>query len=432
MICIKILLLILLFFAITPSLGFISLPGFLILTTVVFFFFLLVVRNSKRNLLLGEFEPNRAIILLILLLFYALPYYGGLYQNQWSIPVGTMVVFLMILLTTFGFVFKQKTGKLIILLVLLYLLLGFWTILNSPSPTVDVFVILKEAPIKFLAGQNPYKSAYSAVYPGIPSNYFSYLPMAFLYSLPFVAIFGDPRVGVIFAVIASAYLLSKLLGNISKQYLLLFLGVFFLLPRSFYILEHSYLDPIVFMFLLLFLYLLKIGRQMLALLVLSSFFLFKQDVILLVPILFGYLRGKINVNSVKVLVFLVPWIVPVYYFLINPGSFLWNTFLLYLPGLGIWSVSQRSMSLVTVLRSMVFHTDSYWIYIIVVILFLFTYFIIWRSKIGIFAKMAGVMLSFDYLMYHSYFNHYYFVALLLLADIILESYVQKGKKTVTG
>ena len=165
------------------------------------------------------------------------------------------------------FFIKNKIDLLFIIL-LFYIALSFWTLIGSPKPLVDTFDVFREVAGKIISGVNPYSADFSRTYAGI-DNHFHYLPFSFVFTTPFMLIFGDPRIAIIFANIVSVLCLRKIfMDRFEKKDLNLLLATFLFLPRSFYILEHMYLDPIIFMFFLLFYFsMLKKKRRFLKLVI---------------------------------------------------------------------------------------------------------------------------------------------------------------------
>ena len=201
---IKPLILLLLFFAITPNLGFFTVPSFLIIASVLILmfvntYFLRANINVTRNSL------NSVIpYIFLILLFYSIIYYGGLYQSKNSIIVGYYIFGTFILMSFLRFIVFKKSPTLL-LIIAVYISISFWTILNSPHPTVDTFTVLKEAPLMLLNGENPYASTFTQVYPQVKPDYYNYLPFSFFYAVPFVLIFSDPRYMIIFSFNAFKY-----------------------------------------------------------------------------------------------------------------------------------------------------------------------------------------------------------------------------------
>lgn len=137
------------------------------------------------------------------------------------------------------------------LLFILAITLRFLIILASPDPIIDVFVLLKEAPVKLLQGQNPYTIIFPTVYPGV-TNIYPYMPLSFLAQAPFVLIFHDPRVLLVLSDVISAYLVyliskKKTMGEVLAL-------IYLYRPNSIFITEQSWLVNFEFLFLIASLY----------------------------------------------------------------------------------------------------------------------------------------------------------------------------------
>lgn len=416
---IKLLILLLVFFAITPNLGFFTLPSFLIITFIILCIIFSFLKNinylgRKNNSTLLEF-------CFIILLFYSGLYYGGLYQEKESVLIGKVIFFLLLFFLFIKTYFLEKKVRISLLLVLtFYIGLGVWTIINSPKPTVDTFMILKEAPIKFIKGENPYSSIYTQVYQNTPLDYFTYLPFSFIYTLPFVVIFLDPRYGIIFANVLSAFIFYKIFGGKDRKIVLLSISAFLFLPGSFFILEHMYLDPIIFLFFLLFVYFYKVKRNSLSLISLSLFFLIKQHLLLLFPF---YVRDKFSFNFFKpknLVLFIFPFFLPLYFFILNKQAFTKNMIFNLGPNSSISPILSSSLTFQTFLKNYILINDYSLALFLGLFMFLIFYFFIIKNKITLVSKIVVFLFFFNFFTYHAFFNNYYLVAQFLLLDIVLD------------
>ena len=300
-----------------------------------------------------------------------------------------------------------------IFIIAFYIFLGSWTIYNSTSPRVDTFYQFLEAPQKILSGENPYASNYTKVYAGITPNYFPYLPFSFIFSLPFVLFFSDPRFGVIFANVISAYIMYRIFISKKKEAVgLLFVAAFLLLPGSFYIIEHMYLDPIIFMFFILFLYFYIKKGYSLSSLSASLFFLLKQHLFILLPFV-------LQKKKIRPLLFFVPFLAIVFFFLFDTNAFLRNIVFYFNPKT-VPAPIHMSLSLTTFLSAIPLLSSLNFPYLITIVLFGCIYVYIIRTKRSLIFKAAMSIFAFTYLMYQSFYNHYYLVAQFLFLDILLE------------
>lgn len=139
--------------------------------------------------------------------------------------------------------------------IVLALILRVIMLKATPFPFIDVFIILKEAPMKFLSGINPYNTLYTHVFPGITPDYYAYWPVSFLLQIPFVLLFKDPRILLIIADIASSILIYLIAGK-GKTGQFLSLAYLFR-PHSLFIIESSWLTPLNFFFICLLVFFLQ-------------------------------------------------------------------------------------------------------------------------------------------------------------------------------
>lgn len=402
----KLFLLLIFFSSIIPSLGFFTLTSFLIVT-IVFCVFLFVRRLNNAV----------SVFPLVLLIVYGIVFYGGLYQNNSSFFAGRFLSFVMLIVSLLPVIFPKTPGAyskmLFALIIAFYLFLGSWTIYNSPHPRVDTFYQFLEAPQKILLGENPYASTFTKVYAGVKPDYFPYLPFSFLYTLPFVFLFSDPRFGIILANSVSAYIIYRLFQSKQKEQIgLLFVSAFLLLPRSFYIIEHMYLDPIIFMFYLLFLYFYLKKSHSLSTISLSLFFLFKQHLIILLPFIFQKKR-------IRPVLFFFPFLVIALFFLLDRTAFMRNIVFYFNPKT-VPAPIHMSLSFTTFLSALPSLETSNLPYLISLFLFIGIYLYIIRSGRSFIFKTTISIFAFTYFMYQSFYNHYYMVAQFLFLDILLE------------
>jgi len=193
---IKLLLLFLIFFAIIPNLGFFTVPSIFVLFFVMCVFGTIILNPNILQKSDKQIKIKNLPLIFFLLLFFSALYYGGLYQNQDTFLTGYLIFFIILFYVFNCFFTKKKVSLQIVIIG--YIVLSLWTLISSPHPIVDTFVVLKEAPLKFISGINPYASSYSQVYPHIIPNYYNYLPFSFIFILPFVVFFSDPRYSIIF------------------------------------------------------------------------------------------------------------------------------------------------------------------------------------------------------------------------------------------
>jgi len=274
---------------------------------------------------------------------------------------------------------------------------------------------------------NPYNTTYSNVYSDVKSDYYVYLPASILYFLPFVLLFGDPRYGIIFAVLISAILVNKLLSRVPIGLRVLCVAVFLFMPRSFFMLEHSYLDQIIFMFYLLFVYLYSQKKHNFSFLSLMLFLTFKQHLLLTLPLFVN----KTNINLLKRnlrWMFIILPILPIVFFAAaNPAGFYRNTIGVFF-GLtsqtGLSRTSQdvlaSSLSLHPIVMRIFGKGYSLYLFAASALLLLIFLLLLIKRKVRLEIKISGLLLAFGFLMFLSFFNHYFLIANFIFLAIIMD------------
>ena len=259
-----------LFFSIlitTFHFGFFSWAGFAVLLGLLgilffLFFFPYSFLEEKKNL--SSSLPCCFILVYSLFLFGS----TGIYQTEFfsSSLLSFLPALLFPLVLTYGLLSsslsqngKKNRFRFLLIAALVFRLL---IIIASPKPIIDVFTILKEAPLALFSGTNPYNTVFSQVYKGVETNYYAYWPASFILEAPFVFLFGDPRLLLVMADIGSAILLF-LLGRKSEQTEVLSL-LYLFRPNALFIIEQSWLTPLVFFLTLLSFYFVEHKKEFLA------------------------------------------------------------------------------------------------------------------------------------------------------------------------
>lgn len=299
-----------------------------------------------------------------------------------------------------------------------FIFLSLLTISGSPHPTVDSFIILKEAPQKLLRGLNPYNSLYTRIYKNTDPNYFNYLPFSILYFLPFVTLLNDPRYGIVAAMVGTYFLSNKLQKkNILQKNL--YSSLFLFAPGSFYMIEHTYLDTIIFFLFVLFLYFEEKRKNTLFTTVLSFFFLCKQNIAILIPLFFN----KIVQKKENIVVFFIPFLSIPLFFLWNPQGFIRNIITINQPngvimqeapfhiGITVPNILYRTFNIPLVHMQTVFAFCAICALIITVI-------IMKNKKLSLIRKIVLILFFGYFFSYHAFFNSYYLVLLFLLFDFV--------------
>ncbi len=240
----------------TYNRGFFSLPAFAVLCSLVillsYSFFVEVKYFSAHS---KEFT-SRTLLTLVFLITYTLFLFNssGIYEMNSSLSF--FLTFLPLLFFPLVLTYaishpslsQSSQKKRYVFLILLAFITRLLMITVSPSPNIDVFMILKEAPLRILSFINPYNTVYSTVYAGQTLDYYPYWPVSFLLQIPCILIFNEPRILLIMADILSAVLLY-LIGKKTLTSEILSL-IYLFRPNSNFIIEQSWLTPLVFFMIL--------------------------------------------------------------------------------------------------------------------------------------------------------------------------------------
>lgn len=401
-----------LIFGITPNLGFFTISSFFLVLI-----FGIVAWIILRNPPLVK-EDSRVLQWGVLFIFFISAFfYGGLYQDTFTRSIG-QTAFFIFCIYLFIKIFKKKEIASHIFIIF-FIFLSLLTIFGSPKPVVDSFVILKEAPQKLLQGQNPYNSMYSRVYRNIDPDYFNYLPLSIIYFLPFVAILNDPRYGLLLAMIGTYTLLNRLQKkNTPQKYL--YSSLFLFAPRSFYMIEHAYLDTLIFFLFVLAFYLQEKKKYNYFAVMLSAFFLLKQNIAILLPLFIK----KIFQKKETIILFSAPFLSVLLFFLWNPQSFIRNIVTVNQPNGLIMKGAPFQMSIT--IPNIVFQlfniplASMQLVFMVCALLALIVTFCIFLDKKLTPNRKIILILFFGYFFsYHAFFNSYYLVLLFLIFDFVL-------------
>lgn len=412
--------LLLLFLAISPTLGFFSVSGFFTLFILLMFFF--VFLYLRKQPLIGKEAADSGSILVLV---YSAIYYGGLYQPPFLKILGQIVFFIMIIYITLAkFIYKRRILPGVA--VFFFLVLGLWTIVTSPNPHVDTIVVLKEAPLMLLKGINPYAAEFSRVYAGIKPDYFNYLPFSAVFFIPVVLLFRDPRYIILITNTLAFLLLYRLRDkNRRDSDSVLPLSLLLFLPGTFYMIEHIYLDQVVFFFFVLAAYAVTRSRNLGAF-VLSLFFSFKQNLVIALPF---FLKSAFLKNRKQLLMFF-PFLLILAFFLWNPGAFLNDTVFGLQPG-KITSPIDRSMTLPSFINYLfgVPGKAKGIVYLASSLIFAAVYVAVaFRRGMSISQKIIMTTFASYFFSYHAFFNSYFLVGLFLVYDYFKEGFTSSESR----
>lgn len=140
------------------------------------------------------------------------------------------------------------------LLVALHLAMGAAMIRASPAPYIDVWVFQQQGARALAAGRNPYSIDYPNLYPNDGRSYHSsfvvngrvvvypYPPLTALLGVPAVRLLGDVRYALLACVALAAWMVRRLGAGVVAELAAL---VLLFQPRSFFVLEQAWTEPIV-------------------------------------------------------------------------------------------------------------------------------------------------------------------------------------------
>lgn len=176
-------------------------------------------------------------------------------------------------------------------------------VIASPNPVIDIFTLLKEAPIKLLQGINPYNSSYTQVYSGTITDNYTYWPFSIYLEMPFVLIFNDPRVILIIADILAGAGLYYIGGKTSVAKL--FSLIYLFRPNSLYMIEQSFLTPIYTLLTYLFFFAILRFKPFLTGISLAILSGIQPLYLILIPLTANLWQKKLRIISVFLLMYLL-------------------------------------------------------------------------------------------------------------------------------
>jgi hypothetical protein len=138
-----------------------------------------------------------------------------------------------------------------------YVALGLLVILGLHTPGIDSYLYTRDASFALLHGHNPYAIVIRDIYPPRISNFFygpdasvngymiygyPYPPVPLLAALP-GALLGDYRIAYLVVIVLTAWLIADLQPN--SPIAAAAAAMFLFTPRSYFILEQGWTDPVV-------------------------------------------------------------------------------------------------------------------------------------------------------------------------------------------
>lgn len=325
------------------------------------------------------------------------------------------------LIVSIFYMFNKHRQKIFFIVLLALLIISRLTVVRiSKDPQVDVFDMLKYAPLSLLKGENPFEHPESV--PGLekdwqrPYLHFTYGPATLFYFLPFDLLFKDPRYFLILIELLSALLLFHLLSQKKLKNIKFIIPLIFLYyPLFTRMVKMAYLEPLIVFFFFLGFWLLDKKRFK------TAFFAF---------------GSAISVKWVYIL--FLPFLI-----LFNPKRFLKNMFfLLIIILLFYWPFVEKNFPALfesTIMYSLRDHTRwlnlasltvQTWFYrqfryiphlifwVLPMILFLIPFFLNFKKNLSFFAAAtAATLLVFFLFSPQGVMHYYYFVSSLILLAI---------------
>ena len=142
-----------------------------------------------------------------------------------------------------------------LLLLACFAVMGVAILRASPRPWIDVWVLQQDAARALLHGANPYSSTHSNIYGDLAQRWYApelvgggrlnaypYPPLAFLAAVPGYALFGDSRYAMLALLIVAAWLIGRAWRSSTGE---LAAALILFQPRTFFVLEQSWIEPVV-------------------------------------------------------------------------------------------------------------------------------------------------------------------------------------------
>lgn len=229
----------------------------------------------------GPAKPVEAVLLAAALLlagngiFWDRVFYGEWPPGQTMIHIGVWVGFaaILILLIPGSFTSRRSLAALMIVLFSAGALLRVGALWAAPDPVIDVFTWLRDAPAQLLHGHNPYSAEYESPYEterareyGVPTEAekqpAAYPPLPILLTLPLSAIGQDVRYANVACDLLAAlvlYLAAACRGQ--PRIGVLVCACYLFLPRTPYMMEQAWFEPMLAASLGTGLFLVERGRK---------------------------------------------------------------------------------------------------------------------------------------------------------------------------
>lgn len=401
--------------------GFYSLAAILVLLLCFVFWFIFVIGKKDKHRL--GIVAVSAEFLVIVSYFLSIVLYGGLYQRNDSIV--SLSIFLLIInfiLVIYLVYSKIHTRQIFIIIFSIGILLRIFMVISSPNPHIDVFDYLKNGALGFISGQNPYSLMYFQFYQNVVPNFYSYFPFTIIANVPFVLVFKDPRIMTLFAEIVSVYILYTLSNNKKTSlYPLLMLGN----PMSLYIVEQSYIEPLILLLFTLLMYYLHKRKDIIVGIILGLLLATKQYAVFFPLFLMRSYVHKTNLIKLFFLAILTAlfFILPFYFW--NPKDFIHDTILLQYN----FPPRYEGLTFFSLLYYL-FHIKYNLLisYIPIVCILLITLKNKSKNPSMILANYTFFLFTFFLFNKWSFLNYYYLISQLFIVQMFFESYKNKTIK----
>ncbi len=329
-----ILIYLLLIFGYTFTRGFYSFGGFLSILLAFFILLFLPIKPPQKL--------NQLSLLLFFTLFISLVlsfiFYGGLYQsNTFLIVTSQWISFFLIPLS---FLYLKENPRFPTLnrykfqiFIVVAFILRIFMIISSPHPVIDVFDQLQLGSKALLEGRNPYQLIYPVIYPNHKPVVYAYPPGSLIIFASISLFFSDPRTAHIISDLLAALILYQILKKtlIYSKYkhdhddrstIIELIPIIFLYnPMSLFVIEQSWIDPVLAFFIYLFTYYyLKKPNSLSNFIILGLSITIKHIALFLYPALLKLEsnRKQLLITSFVVLALIIP------FYLWSPMDFIFD------------------------------------------------------------------------------------------------------------
>lgn len=401
--------LLILIVAILPSFGFFSVQGVVLALGVFCFLMLMIVRNKT----LRVDGRYRWLLVGLLGLLCTICWFGAFQsiQSAW-LGMGLLGIYFLVI----PLAWRAKKNIPAGVPYVVFCLLGLLLLISSPNPKIDTVVVLKEAPLAFLQGVNPYAMNFTQVYVEVKPDYYNYLPGSFVYLAPFVYLLGDHRYAILITQLVGGYFLYLIFKDkVSKRFVTGLLSLYFFVPATALVLESGYLDIVIFTFFLGYFYFSQLQKEKVSMWLLGMFYFIKQPPLLTFPL---WWRSDRTAKLTWVNLFYIFTLLSVFviiYAVWDAQAFLYDTIFGLAPS-AITSPIALSMTLKTLMvKAWSWNVQMATSINLLLLMAVYILLILLKRPYGI--KLILFFLAFNLFSYHAFLNSYYLVYLFLIYGI---------------